>query len=437
VAGITDGLKEEYDSVHGGFGSPMRRFRGPKFPMPPNLLFLLDEARRSKSDELNNMVTHTLDRMATGGIYDHLGGGFHRYSTERTWTVPHFEKMLYDNAQLAELYALAYQKTKKPLYKDTAKETLGFVLRELTSPDGGFYSALDADSEGEEGRFYVWNEKDINAVLDRDEADLFRKVYTNEGKLNFEDKYYILVRPRSLAEVAKENKLTDEQLQAKLAAIRKKLFEARAKRERPFLDTKILTAWNGQMIAGFAVAGQALEEPKYTEAAARAADFILKEMRTKEGRLKRTYGAAPGKPATARLNGYLDDYSFLVHGLLCLHDATGDKKWLTEAKALTDTMIDFFGDKDRGGYFYTSRDHEKLFARSKDRHDGAQPAANSVALRNLVRLWDKTGDDKYQAAAEKGFKAFAGPLKSDGSNLPAMGQALAQYLDVQEKQKKK
>jgi uncharacterized protein YyaL (SSP411 family) len=434
VAGIVDGLKEEYDPLYGGFGSSARKFRGTKFPQPSALAFLLDEANRSKSDELAQMVTRTLDNMARGGIYDQLGGGFHRYSTERTWTVPHFEKMLYDNAQLVELYAQAYRRTKKPLYRRVIDETLGFIQREMTSPQGGFYAALDADSSGEEGLFYVWTDKEIDALLtDKDDNALFRKVHGADERPNFEQKYHILVLPKSLAAVAQEMKLTDEELQKRLAGVRQKLFVVRAKRERPFLDTKILTAWNGQMIAGYATAGQVLEEPTYVAAAVRAADFLLKELRTKEGRLRRTYGAPPGQAPTARLNAYLDDYAFLVHGLLCLHDATGDKKWLDQAKALTDTMIEFHGEKERGGFFYTSHDHEKLFARSKDQHDGAQPAANSVALRNLLRLATKTGDANYRAMAEKGLKAFAGQLKGNPSGLPAMGLALAQFLNAQEK----
>jgi hypothetical protein len=233
-----------------------------------------------------------------------------------------------------------------------------------------------------------------------------------------------------LAEIAKERKLTEKELEARLAPVRQKLFDLRAKRERPFLDTKVLTSWNGQMIAGFAVAGQALEEPKYVQAAARAADFLLKELRTKEGRLLRTYGAAPGQKATARLNGYLDDYAFLVHGLLCLHDATGDKKWLDEAKALTDTMMKWHGDK-VGGFFFTSNDHEKLFARAKDQYDGAQPSGNSLAARNLVRLWVKTGEASYREQAEKGFKVFATTLRTNATAMTTMAQALAEYLDAQ------
>ena len=217
--------------------------------------------------------------------------------------------------------------------------------------------------------------------------------------------------------------------------MRQKLFNIRARRERPFLDTKVLTAWNGEMIAGCATAGRLLEEPKFTEAAAKAARFVLQKMRTKEGRLLRSYGARPGQTPEAKLNAYLDDYAYLVHGLLCLHDATGDKEWLGEAKALTDVMVKFHGDPERGGFFYTSSDHEKLFARGKDQYDGAQPSANSVAARNLVRLWTKTGDDAYRALAEKQLKAFSSRLKSEAGSMTVLAQALAMYLDAQEKKK--
>jgi uncharacterized protein YyaL (SSP411 family) len=432
VAGAVDGLKEEFDPVHGGFGSARRRFVGTKFPMPPSLLLVQSEATRGKSDELANIVTLTLDHMAHGGIYDQIGGGFHRYSTERTWTVPHFEKMLYDNAQLAEVYANAYKATKKPQYRRVLRETLDFVGRELTGPDGAFYSALDADSEGEEGRCYVWTAKELDAALsEKEDADLFKSVYGADGATNFEEKYFILTLPKPLADVAKNRKMTDDQLDARLAPLRKKLFDVRATRERPFLDTKVLTAWNGQMIAGYAAAGQALEDRAYIDAARKAADFLLKNLRTKDGRLLRTYGAAPGQKSEAKLNGYLDDYAFFVHGLLNLHDATNEAKWLDEAKKLTDLMIEHHADEKVGGFFYTSSDHEKLFARAKDQFDGAQPSGNSVAARNLVRLWAKTGEEKYRETAEKTFKAFAATLKTNPSGLPAMADALALYLDGQ------
>jgi hypothetical protein len=371
--------------------------------------------------------------MALGGIYDHLGGGFHRYSTERTWTVPHFEKMLYDNAQLAEVLANAYRTTKKPLYRRALQETLAFVSRELTSPAGAFYSALDADSEGEEGRFYVWTRKEIEEALgDAAGAKLLCDVYGAAGEPNFEAKFHILVLPRPLEMAARQHQLTEKELEAKLAPLRQRLFELRSKRERPFLDTKVLTSWNGQMIAGFAAAGQALQEPKYVQAASKAADFVLRNLRTREGRLLRTYGAAPGEKPAAKLNAYLDDYAYLVHGLLDLHDASGDKRWLDEARTLTDTMIQWHADKP-GGFFYTSNDHEKLFARAKDQYDGAQPSGNSMAARNLVRLWIKTSEEKYREQAEKSFKAFAATMKTSPTSMTTMAEALALYLDAQKK----
>jgi uncharacterized protein YyaL (SSP411 family) len=436
VEDAVDHLKETFDKVHGGFGSPASSFRGPKFPRPPSLLLLQSEAARTKAKDLDAMVRTTLVKMAAGGIYDQLGGGFHRYSTERTWTVPHFEKMLYDNAQLLEVYARAYSQSKNPQYKRVLQQTIAFVDREMTSPDGAFYSALDADTEEEEGRYYVWTAREIGGVLKtRDDAALARKAFGADGTPNFEGQYHILTRRAALPDVAKERKLTDEELEKRLDELRLKLLEARGKRAKPFLDTKVLTGWNGQMIAGLARAGKALDDKKVVQRAARAADFLLKNLKTKEGRLYRTYGAAPGQKAQARLNGYLDDYAYLVHGLLCLHDATGEARWLDEAKALTETMVKYFGDKDGGGFYYTASDHEKLFARAKDQYDGVQPSGNSQAAMNLVRLWRKTGDEKYAKLAEKTFRALGAPLKTSPGSLATLADALALYLDVKKEKK--
>jgi uncharacterized protein YyaL (SSP411 family) len=433
IQSAVDAIKNSFDPEYGGFGSPARSFRGPKFPTPPRLALLLHEARRQKSKELDDMLARTLDHMARGGIYDQFGGGFHRYSTERTWTVPHFEKMLYDNAQLCEVYAEAYRTTKKAQYRRVLEQTIAFLALEMTAPEGGFYSALDADAQGEEGRFYVWTNKEIDAALadaDKSLAALFRRVYGLAGEPNFESRFHIPTLPHPLAEQAKDLKLTEAQLDTRLAPLRDQIYGARAKRPRPFLDTKVLTAWNGQMIAGLAVAGQALGDKKAIDRAVRAADFVLKTMRTDKGRLLRTYGAAPGQKAKARLNAYLDDYAFLVHGLLCLHETTQEKRWLEEAKRLTDLMVQLFGDDKQGAFFYTSSDHETLFARGKEQYDGAHPSSNSMAARNLVRLWHKTGEDRYAQLAEKTFQALAGPLKESPGNLTALADALALYLDL-------
>jgi uncharacterized protein YyaL (SSP411 family) len=436
-SGIED-LKETFDPAYGGFGSPTRGFRGPKFPTPPKLEYLLQIGTRTKSDELIKMVTLTLDRMAHGGIYDQLGGGFHRYSTERTWTVPHFEKMLYDNAQLAELYARAYRLTKNPLYRRIVEETLAYVQREMTSPEGGFYSSQDAETHHEEGRFYVWTDKEIDeAVSDKAENVMFRELYGAKGKPNFEGKYHILTLPKGLAEYAKSIKLTKTELLKKVEPLRDRVFKVRARRDRPFRNEVMLTAWSGLMIGGLAEAGRSLDEKKYVDTAIRAAEFILKHQRTKDGRLLRTYGAQPGKAPRAAVPAYLEDYAFLVHGLLNLHDATKNRKWLDEARALTDTMIKHFGDAKRGGYFFTAHDHEKLFARTKEQFDGAQPSGNSVALRNLVRLWSATGEERYRSEAERSFKALAGSVRLAPTGTTALLQALDMYLDVKEAKPKK
>jgi uncharacterized protein len=425
VAGCVAGLREEFDPVYGGFGSPLRKFRGTKFPMPPTLLFLQTELNRKKTKEIDEILSLTLNQMARGGIYDQLGGGFHRYSTERTWTVPHFEKMLYDNAQLLEVYARALKGSKNPFYERVLRETIAFVDRELSSPDGGFYSALDADSEGEEGRFYVWTAKDLDAALKPhgENAALFRKSYGLDDTPNFEGSAYVL----RLANVPEPD------VERRLAAIRKALFEIRPKRARPFLDTKVLTAWNGQMIAGLARAGQALKDDAAVARAEKAAEFVLKNMRTKDARLLRTWGAAPGEKPSARVPGYLDDYAYLVHGLLTLHDVTGKPRYLAEAKGLTDTMIRFHADTGAGGFFSTASDHEKLFARGKEQYDGVQPSGNSAATMNLVRLWQKTGEVRYRDLARKSFESLAGSFKANPTSVPALAEALSIYLTASER----
>jgi uncharacterized protein YyaL (SSP411 family) len=430
VEGCVDALKDVFDPVWGGFGSPERKFKGPKFPLASRLAFLLHEYARARSPELLDMVTRTLDKMRQGGIYDHVGGGFHRYATERTWTVPHFEKMLYDNAQLVEVYARAAKLTGNADYKRVVKEALAFIEREMTSPEGAFYTSLDAETNREEGRYYVWTDKELQeAVPDRDERKLLGQVYLGD-KPNFEEKYYILRLAKPLAESAKELKLTEQELDTRLAAIRKKLLDKRSQRDRPLLNNIALTAWSGEMIAAYAVAGQSLDEPAYLKRAAAAAEFVLKHQRTKDGRLLRTYGAAPGKAPKAQGAAYLEDYAFLVYGLLRLHEATSNKRWLDDARSLTDTMIQHHADAKHGGFYFTANDHEKLFARSKDQYDGAQPAGNSVALWNLARLAQLTGDKKYNEEAARGLKAFGPSLKESPTGLAFMLMGLDEFLVI-------
>jgi uncharacterized protein len=334
-----------------------------------------------------------------------------------------------------ELYAEASRANANPVYRRVIAETLGFVAREMTSPDGAFYSALDADTNHKEGEFYVWTTKELDEALGAGEdARLFKKVYA-VGQPNFEEKYHILRLPKPLAEVAAEQKLTEEQLLAKLAPLKEKLFTLRAKRERPFLDTKVLTGWNGQMVAAYAKAGEVLKEPKYVATAEKAADFLLATLRGKDGRLLRMYAGRPGEKVEARGTAFLEDYAFLAHGLLSLHDATGNAKWLDEAKALTEQMTKWHADEKRGGFYMTAHDAEKLFARGKDYYDGAQPSGNGTAARNLVRLWAKTKDEKYKAAAETTIRQFAPILRGNPQAAPLTAEALDRFLELTTVQK--
>jgi uncharacterized protein YyaL (SSP411 family) len=302
------------------------------------------------------------------------------------------------------------------------------------SPEGAFYSSQDAETHHEEGRFYVWTSEELAAALPEPKDLAFiKKVYGADGKPNFENKYHILNLPKTPFEAAKEMNIPVQDFYARLQPLRQKLFEAREKRDKPFLNKIALTGWSGQMIAGFAAAGSALEEPKYVDVAKRTAAFVLEHQRTPQGRLLRTYGAQPGRQPKAAVQGYLEDYAFLVHGLLHLHDATKEQRWLGDARGLTDVMIEFHGDKKSGGYYFTARDAEKFFARSKDQFDGAQPSANSLAAGNLVRLWIKTGEDKYRAEAERTFRALAASLKTYPAGLTALAFALDLYVERMDK----
>lgn len=430
--GSAETIRENLDPEHGGIGSAARKHRGTKFPMPPSLFTLMRHANREKDKELKTLVDLTLDKMANGGIYDQIGGGFHRYSTERTWTVPHFEKMLYDNAQLVELYAEAYKIDPKPLYKRTVQQTIEFLAREMTGPEGGFYSALDADSNGVEGEFYVWTPEEIEKALgNKADALLFRAAYSVTGSPTFEEKSFVLKVTRPWADVAKEQKMTVADFEKKISELSLTLRLAREKRPRPFLDTKMLTAWNGQMIAALAIAGQVFKEPKYTAMAEKAATFLLKQAVTKDGRLLRTTGKTADGKLESKLNAYLEDYAYMINGLLKLHDTTGNSEWLTAARKLTDLTITWYGEKDAGGYFYTSSDHEKLFARPKDYHDGVQPSGNSVMAGNLLDLAKKTNEAIYRTEAERTIKQFSGILKANPGGVPTMAETVHRYLAMQ------
>jgi uncharacterized protein YyaL (SSP411 family) len=438
VERVAEEIKDTFDPVYGGFGDPDNEFRGARFPMPPRLDFLIQVGEKTKDKKILKHLTLTLDQLAIGGIYDQLGGGFHRYSVERTWTVPHFEKMLYDNSQLVEIYSKAYRLTKRPLYRRVVEETLAYIEREMTSPEGAFYSSQDAETHHEEGRNYVWTPQELaDALPVKADLEFVRKIYVPNDKVNFEGKYHILRWSKTPDLVAAELKMTEAELFAKLDPLRKKLFDIRERRDKPFKNEIALTAWSGLMIAGYAEAGRTFNEPKYVKAAEKAASFVLKHQLTKEGRLLRTYGAAPGQQPKAAVAGYVEDYACLVHGLLTLHEATKDKQWLTHAAKLTETMIEFHGDKKLGGYYYTAHDAEKFFARSKDQHDGVQASGNSLATRNILRLAKLTGDAKHEKEAERTLKFFAGTLKSYGPGLITMAQALDVYVESRPAEEKK
>ena len=398
-AGVT--LSRAFDAQHGGFGS------APKFPHPMDLRLLLRLARRFGDDHALAMVRRTCDDMAQGGIYDHLGGGFHRYSTDAHWLVPHFEKMLYDNALLASAYLEAYQVTGDPAYRQVVDETLAYVLREMTSPDGAFYSTQDADSEGVEGKFFVWSRQEIEQILGDQEAELFCQIYNVTAEGNWEG-HNILHLSRPLRDDARLSRMGEDELRRLLQASKQKLFEVRSQRVWPGKDDKILTAWNGLMIAAFAQAGAVLDNPAYLQAAERSADFLLAHMRTADGLLRRT----SDKLGQAKLNAYLEDYSFLIDALVSLYEGTFAPRWIESALQLTDKMIEHFWDPADGGFFYTGKDHEQLIARTKDAHDNSVPSGNSMAVTALLRLGRLTGRRDLLDRAEKTLQLFHGLLAS-------------------------
>jgi uncharacterized protein len=407
-------LTAEYDEKYGGFGYSPAQSNRPKFPNPSNLVFLLDRAQRLKDDDARRMLEQTLAAMAAGGIRDHVGGGFHRYSTDRRWRVPHFEKMLYDNAQLASLYAEAWQLTGRDDFREVAEEILAFVGRELTDESGGFYSAIDTESGGEEGAYYVWTRAEAQDALPPADYELFADAYGLTDEPNFKDAYVLLL-PRPLAETAAQHQLMPAELEKRLTAARRALLVARGKRQRPLTDTKILAGWNGLMIRGFADAGRIFQDKRYVATAARAAEAVLEHLRDADGRLSHTFTAGQ-----TSVNAYLDDYAFLADGLLALHQATDDDRWLQAADELTELQSKLFWDDRSSGFFFTSGDHEALFARIKDPVDSATPSGNAVAAANLAALARLRSKPAYLDMAEKTVSAFASYLNSSPATMPRM-----------------
>ena len=371
------------------------------------------------------MVVMTLDRMARGGIRDHLGGGYHRYSTDRLWRVPHFEKMLYDNAQLASVHLAAFEITGDPRWRDEALATFTFIEHRMTAPEGGFFSALDAETHAEEGAYYVWTRAEVKSVLGEGrDADLFTATYGLDGESNFEGGRYVLYEPRTRAEQAGALAITPAELETRLRPLRERLLAARDKRPAPMCDDKVLTGWNGLMIAAYADGYRVLKVEKYRQAAERAAAFLLAKLRLPDGRLLRSF-----RVGQAKLAAYLEDYAFLAHGLIRLHAATGDRRWLREAQALTDRMIADFEDREEGGFYFTAVGHESLLARAKDPFDSALPSGNSVAILDLMDLYRATGIESYRDHAGKALEAFSNSLAQVPAAMPVVVLGLDQYLD--------
>lgn len=401
-------LVADFDVESGGFGT------APKFPRPHTVMFLLRYWKKTGEKNALDMAEKTLRAMRLGGIFDQVGFGFHRYSTDSQWLVPHFEKMLYDQAILTLAYTEAYQITGAGKFKLTARETIEYVLRDLISPEGTFYSAEDADSEGEEGKFYLWAMEELSKALPIEDVDLAVRLFGVLPEGNYFDAVVgrrngqnILHFPKPLDYIASEAGITLDELIVRLGKIRDALFEVRKKRVRPLLDDKVLVDWNGLMIAALAKASTVFEEPKYVQAAVKAADFILEHMRNEEGTLYHRY--AKGERA---VEGFLDDYAFFTFGLIELYEATFEEKYLQAATDLTNLIVARFWDTKDGGFYFTTKNAENQMPRMKQAYDGASPSGNSVALLNLLRLARSTGDTGYEERASKILKVFAEEVQS-------------------------
>ncbi|PQO46511.1 thioredoxin domain-containing protein [Blastopirellula marina] len=406
-------MEDSFDERNGGFG------QAPKFPHPMNVDLLLRSFAETRNEHSLKMAIVTLDKMARGGIYDHLGGGFARYSVDAKWLVPHFEKMLYDNALLVSNYVDAYRLIGLPRYAQVIRETCEYILRDMTDEAGGFHSTEDADSEGEEGKFYVWSPKEVQDLLKEAHlAERFCLVYDVTEGGNFEGQS-ILNMKQPMSWFAEQLQTTEGELREEMAAARKVLFYAREDRVRPGKDDKILASWNGLMIEAFAKAGAALGEPRYLEAAKRAAAFVLEKMTDENGRLLHTY-----RHGKAKLAAYLDDYSYLASAMFAMYEATFEEKWLEESQRLMEVAIEHFYDQEEGGFFYTADDHEALIARNKDFYDSSVPSGNGIAALVLAKLGKLTGNERFLKLAEETVMAGAEVLQK---HPLASGQLLIAY----------
>jgi len=401
-----DTLRKAYEELYSGFDAKWGGFgKAPKFPTPHNLTFLLRWAERSSNSNALEIVKKTLKSMRQGGLFDQIGFGFHRYSTDEKWLAPHFEKMIYDQALLSIAYIEAYLKTKDQFYAQVGREIFTYILRDMTSPEGGFYSAEDADSEGEEGKFYLWKKDEVINKLGEKTGELFCQYYGITKQGNFENKHNIPHITTGEIDFIKLKKIDIERFRLKIEEARRILFDARDKRIHPLKDDKILTAWNGLMIAALAKGYQALGEELYLDAARKAANFILRNLRKSDGMLLRRY-----RKGEAAYSGYLNDYAFFVWGLIELYEATFDVNYLDEALSLNDVMIDHFWDKEHGGLYFSGKANETLIIRTKEAYDGALPSGNSVAALNFLRLSRLTGNIKLEKMADQLIKTFSTQL---------------------------
>jgi len=415
-------IEQGFDETHGGFGG------APKFPQPMNLEFMLRAHLRTADPEPLEQVTFTLRQMARGGIYDQLGGGFHRYSVDALWLVPHFEKMLYDNAQLSRVYLHAYQLTGDEFFKTIAVEIYDYILREMTTHDGAFYSTTDADSEGEEGLFFIWSVDELQELLG-DDAPIAIEYWGVTARGNFEGQNILHV-PNDDEVAAERLNLSVDELHAKLAAIKDKLYAVRTQRVHPGLDDKILTAWNGMMLASLAEAARVLDRQDYQAAAVKNAEFILGNMKSADGRLLRTHKSGV---TNQRIKATLEDYGCLIDGLLELYQATFDERWFVEARALTNLALERFAAQD-GGFFDTADDHETLIARPRNMQDNAVPSGNAMMAKNLVRLAAYTADDRYDEAARRTLALLTEAMKqypqAFGESLSAVDMLVTGLAEV-------
>ena len=420
-----ESLSEQFDREHGGFGFNPEDSQRPKFPEPSNLILLLEQLKKDPKDaKTREMLVTTLDHLYQGGIYDQLAGGFHRYSVDRFWHIPHFEKMLYDNAQLISVYAQAYELTGNQDYRRVVEETVQFLEREMRDESGAYWSALDADSEGEEGKFYRWTAAELRELLNSDEQwAIAAATWGVGGEPNFEDQDYVLLLSRSQEETAKQQGVELQAWLEKLRPLRERLLEARGKRERPLTDTKLLTSWNGLAIRGLADAGRCLQDPELQKMGERVADAVLSQLVDDKGRLYRTQGQ--DQPI---LKAYVDDYANLIDGLIALHECTGNERWLGEAERLMSLQLELFWDEEGGGFYFTADDHESLLARAKNPVDNVVPSGNSISALNLIYLAKALNRPEWLDQAETTLRSVSTLMQQTPSAVPRMLVVSERYL---------